>query len=103
VRALTAWLEAAVIAYGPVFRRLFLPPQKIASGPPPLPVIGAEALTPRSIALIVQDRAAKAGFRRLEFGGHSLKRGALTAGMQAAAHPAQLNRLGRECGARIGC
>lgn len=30
-----------------------------------------------------------------EFGGHSLKRGALTTGMQRGAHPAQLKRLGR--------
>ncbi len=30
-----------------------------------------------------------------EFGGHRLKRGALTSGMQEGAHPAQLKRLGR--------
>ena len=96
VRALTAWLDAAAIVGGPVFRRLFLPPQpKPDSFPPSLPVIGADALTPRSIARIVQDRAVKAGFAKHEFAGHSLKRGALTAGMQAGAHPAQLKRLGR--------
>lgn len=94
VRALTAWLEAAAITAGPVFRRLWLPP-RATGGPPALPVLGVEALTPRSIARIVQDRAVKVGFARLEFAGHSLKRGALTAGMQAGAHPAQLKRLGR--------
>ena len=30
-----------------------------------------------------------------DFGGHSLKRGALTTGMERGAHPAQLKRLGR--------
>ena len=96
VRALTAWLDAAAIVGGPVFRRLFLPPQSNPdSSSPSLPVIGPDALTPRSIARIVQDRAVKAGFAKHEFAGHSLKRGALTAGMQAGAHPAQLKRLGR--------
>ena len=87
--------KATAIADGPVFRQLWLPPQNNPSGPPPLPAIEPDALTPRSIARILQDRAVKAGFGRLEFGGHSLKRGALTAGMQAGAHPAQLKRLGR--------
>lgn len=94
VRALTAWLEAVAITAGPVFRRLWLPPQA-GDGPPPLSALGTEALTPRSIARIVQDRAVRVGFGRLEFAGHSLKRGALTTGMQAGAHPAQLKRLGR--------
>ena len=95
VRALTAWLDAAAIADGPVFRRLFLPPQPNAKSPPSMFVIGPDALTPRSIARIVQYRAVNAGFSEREFAGHSLKRGALTAGMQAGAHPAQLKRLGR--------
>ena len=43
----------------------------------------------------MQDRAQKAGFAKREFGGHSLKRGALTSGMAAGAHPAHLKRLGR--------
>jgi len=42
----------------------------------------------------VQHRAVKAGFARLEFGGHSLKRGAPTSGMAVGAHPAQLKRPG---------
>jgi integrase len=94
VRALTAWLEAAGITDGPVFRRLWLPPAS-PDGPPPLPRLGTAPLTPRSIARIVQARAAAAGFGRLEFGGHSLKRGALTTGMNQKAHAAQLKRLGR--------
>jgi integrase len=102
VRALARWLEAAAIAEGPVFRRIWLPPAAVgaptdgpAGGPPPRPAIGTEPLTPRSIARIVQARAAAAGFAGHEFGGHSLKRGALSTGMQAGAHAAQLKRLGR--------
>ncbi len=94
VRALTRWLAAAAITDGPVFRRLWAPP-RAAADPPPPPVIGFAALTPRSIARIIQLRAANAGFPAEEFGGHSLKRGALSTGMQAGAHAAQLKRLGR--------
>jgi len=95
VRALAHWLDAAAITEGPVFRRLWLPPQAASDAPPALPAIGTEPLTPRSIARIVQARAAAAGFAGREFGGHSLKRGALSTGMQAGAHAAQLRRLGR--------
>jgi integrase len=95
VRALARWLDAVAITDGPVFRRIWLAPQASPDAPPPLPAIGAEALTPRSIARIVQARAAAAGFTAREFGGHSLKRGALSTGMAAGAHAAQLKRLGR--------
>lgn len=95
VRALSAWLAASGIAEGAVFRRLWLPPTVNADGPPALPVLGTEALTTRSIGRVVQVRAAAAGFVGREFGGHSLKRGALSAGMELGAHAAQLRRLGR--------
>ena len=95
VRALARWLDAAAITAGPAFRRIWLPPQASSDAPPPLPAIGTEKLTPRSIARIVQARAEAAGFAGREFGGHSLKRGALSTGMQAGAHAAQLKRLGR--------
>ena len=72
-----------------------MPPLNDGQNPPPLPVIGTDALTTRSIGRIIQSRAAAAGFIAHEFGGHSLKRGALTAGMDAGARPAQLKRLGR--------
>ena len=95
VRALARWLAAASIGDGPVFKRIWVPPVNDGQNPPPLPVIGTDALTTRSIGRIIQSRAAAAGFIAHEFGGHSLKRGALTAGMDAGAHPAQLKRLGR--------
>ena len=94
VRALSTWLAAAGIAQGAVFRRVWLPPA-VSKGTPALSVLGAEALTTRSIGRIVQTRAAAAGFIAREFGGHSLKRGALSAGMELGAHAAQLKRLGR--------
>jgi integrase len=95
VRALSRWLQVAAITDGPVFRRIWLPPQINSDAPPPLPALGREALTTRSIGRIVQSRAADAGFVARDFGGHSLKRGALTTGMQGGAHPAKLRRLGR--------
>ena len=95
VRALSRWLDAAGITEGAVFRRLWQPPGVASDGPPPLPVLGVEPLTTRSIGRIVQSRATAAGFKGGEFGGHSLKRGALSTGMQLGAHAAQLKRLGR--------
>jgi site-specific recombinase XerC len=119
VRALTAWLAAAVITDGPVFRRIWLPArgqrrarsrqpsggevpadgehagQSAQDAAPPLPRIGKAALTSRSVADIIQARAVAAGFGRRDLGGHSLKRGALTTGMDRGVHPAKLKRLGR--------
>ena len=95
VRALSQWLDAAGITEGAVFRRLWVPPSVAMDGPPPLPVLGVEPLTTKSIGRIVQARATAAGFKGGEFGAHSLKRGALSTGMQLGAHAAQLKRLGR--------
>jgi hypothetical protein len=96
VRALAGWLDTGAITDGPVFRRLWLPAQVAPDAPPPLPAISTEALPPRSIARIVQPPRRGGGFRGgHEFGGHSLKRGALSTGMQAGAHAARLKRLGR--------
>jgi hypothetical protein len=136
VRALNAWLAAASITDGPVFRRIWLPArgkrqargkqpsrgdvpangepagQAAEDATPPLPPqpfrlltppepsaapprIGKAALTARSIADIIQARAVAAGFGRRDLAGHSLKRGALTTGMDRGIHPAKLKRLGR--------
>jgi integrase len=103
VRALAAWLEAAGITAGPVFRRIWLPKQPRPTGgeppaappAPPLPRLGAQPITPWAVAAIVKTRAAAAGFGGRDFGGHSLKRGALTTGMDRGEHPAKLKRLGR--------
>jgi len=99
VHALELWLRAAGIADGPVFRRLWLQPRPkpgaLPGEAPPPPRVGAAAITAQSVAQIVQARAVAAGFGPRDLGGHSLKRGALTAGMERGAHPAQLKRLGR--------
>lgn len=95
VRALTHWIVAANIIEGAVFRRVWTPLGSARGAPSTLFITGTEAISPRSIARIVQARAEAAGFVGKEFGGHSLKRGALTTGMDAGAHPTQLRRLGR--------
>jgi integrase len=109
VRALARWREAAGITSGPVFRRIWLAKQVKAGKagglpagglpaggtPPPLPRIGHDAMSTRAIADMVQARASAAGFDGKHFGGHSLKRGALTTGMERGVHPADLKRLGR--------
>jgi integrase len=104
VHALEAWQQAAGLTEGPVFRRIWLPPRPkpAATGEPPaLPAtpaparIGTQAISPQTVAQIVQARAMAAGFGRRDLGGHSLKRGALTTGMDRGVHPAKLKRLGR--------
>ncbi|QOY23947.1 tyrosine-type recombinase/integrase [Xanthomonas citri] len=73
--ALAAWLAAANITQGPLFRRLW----KDRVGP---------ALLPGSIATIVKRRAAMAGLEG-DFGGHSLRSGFVTeAGKQGVPLPA---------------
>ncbi len=99
VHALEAWLQAAGLTVGPVFRRIWLPPRSKKGAPlgapPPLPRIGAAAITAQTVAQVVQARAVAAGFGLRDLGGHSLKRGALTTGMDRGIHPAKLKRLGR--------
>jgi len=73
--ALTAWLEAAAIQEGAIFRRVW----KARLGP---------ALLPGSIATIVKRRAALAGLEG-DFGAHSLRSGFVTeAGKQGVPLPA---------------
>jgi len=62
--ALAAWLEAAGISEGPIFRRIW----KNRVGP---------ALLPESVAKIVKRRAAMAGLSG-DFAGHSLRSGFVT-------------------------
>lgn len=95
VRALERWLDAASITDGPVFRRIWLPKAVGPGEPPPLPRIGLDALTTQAIAGVIKARAAAAGFNPASFGGHSLKRGAITTGMENHVHPADLKRMGR--------
>lgn len=95
VRAIDRWRSAAAIETGPLFRRIWAAGQASAGRFPTPPRLGNAPLSPQSIGDIVQLRAAAAGFDPTAFGGHSLRRGALTTGMSRGAHPAQLKRLGR--------
>ena len=98
MRALAAWQSAAGIAACPVFRRIWLPRQA-QPGEPPSP---APHRQPADHALgggrhrQIPRRGGRV--RRAGFGGHSLKRGALTTGMDRGVHPAKLKRLGRHKG-----
>lgn len=94
VRALRRWQEAAGITEGAVFRRIWRPPCR-GDGPPPPSRLGSAAIDPGTVARIIQARAAAAGFERTALGGHSLKRGALTTGMDRGVHPTRLKQLGR--------
>ena len=92
MRALRRWQDAAGLTDGPLFRRIWLPPAR--GGIPRPPTVGTQPIDPRTVARIVQARAAAAGFDAATLGGHSLKRGALTtAWISACIPPAQ--RLGR--------
>jgi len=97
VRALRRWQDAADITAGPVFRRIWRPPsrRKPDAAPLPAPVIGTAAIDAGTVARIVKARAAAAGFDPRALGGHSLKRGALTTGMDRGVHPTRLKQLGR--------
>lgn len=74
VTALKAWLEAAGITEGPVFRPL-------VRGGRILPA----ALSTKSVAFIVKAYARAAGFAPEEFAGHSLRAGFLTSAAEAGA------------------
>ncbi|GLS49865.1 hypothetical protein GCM10007885_27170 [Methylobacterium gnaphalii] len=74
VQALDAWLQAAGITAGPIFR----PVAKRGR-------VGAEALTDRSVAQIVKDRAEAAGLDPAFFAGHSLRAGFVTSALAAGA------------------
>jgi integrase len=97
VRALRRWQDAAGITEGAVFRRIWRPPtrRKPGEAPRPCPVVGTAVIDAGTVARIVKARAAAAGFDPRALGGHSLKRGALTTGMDRGVHPTRLKQLGR--------
>jgi integrase len=75
VRALRAWLDAAAITMGPVFRRVTR--TGVVSSP----------LTAQSVALIIKKRARAAGLDPREFAGHSLRSGYATQAARDGHHP----------------
>jgi integrase len=69
VSALEAWLEAASIGEGAVFRRVF---NRRAQR------VGVQRLEARNVASVVKAAAAKLGLDPATFGGHSLRSGLVT-------------------------
>lgn len=72
--ALEAWLAAAGITEGPIFR-------PVAKGGKVL----CSRLSDRSVAIVVKHRAALAGLDPAKFSGHSLRRGWITSAAEAGA------------------
>lgn len=84
VDALRAWLAAAGITSGPIFRR-------ISKGGR----VHDDALTGEAVALVVKHYAAAAGFDPADFAGHSLRAGFLTSGAERGASIFKLMEVSR--------
>jgi integrase len=99
VKALEAWLAAAALTEGPLFRRIWrLPPPRIRRGAKRKPVadryrIGTNPIDTDSIAMIVKNWTGIAGFDAAAFAGHSLRRGAISSGVAAGVHIARLKQF----------
>ena len=99
VTALEAWLAAAAITEGPLFRRIWrLPPPRVPRGTRRNPVadryrIGTSPIDTDSIALIVKNWTGLAGFDAAGFAGHSLRRGAISSGVAQGVHIARLKQF----------
>jgi integrase len=96
VRALEAWLAAAAISEGPLFRRLWrLPPPRVRRGAKrklgaERYRIGSNPIDTDSIALIVKKWT---GLDGAAFAGHSLRRGAISSGVAQGIHIARLKQF----------
>jgi hypothetical protein len=75
VRHLEAWLAAAGIADGWLFRRISNDGKQVT----------AEPMSDRAVARVVQQRVAAAGLDPAAYAGHSLRAGFLTAAARAGA------------------
>jgi site-specific recombinase XerD len=99
VNALEAWLAAAQISEGPLFRRIWrLPPPRARRGARRKPVperyrVGSAAIDNDSIALVVKKWTAAAGLDGAAFAGHSLRRGAISSGVAQGVHIARLKQF----------
>ncbi len=99
VRALEAWLAAAEISDGPLFRRLWrLPPPRLPKAAKRKPIadryrIGTNPIDTDSIALVVKKWTGRAGLDGAAFAGHSLRRGAISSGVAQGVHIARLKQF----------
>ena len=83
VRALREWIDFAGIKDGPLFRSVDIRGQ-----------IGAQRLSDRAVALIVQDLARRVGVKG-DFAGHSLRRGFITTAARAGKSERAIKRHSR--------
>lgn len=90
VRALQAWLEAAGITEGPVFRSVNRHGQ-----------VGATRLSDRSVANIVKRSAEGAGLDPSRYSGHSLRAGFATSAARAGAEERDIARVTGHSSERI--
>src|SRR3954451_12532023 len=81
VRAMGAWLQAAGIDAGPIFRGVSRF-DKLADG----------RLSDRGVALIVKSHAEALGLDARQFSGHSLRAGLTTSAIQAGVDPLDVQR-----------
>jgi hypothetical protein len=99
VTALEAWLAAAAITEGPLFRRIWrLPPPRIRRRTGRKLVadryrISTNPIDTDSIALIVKNWTGIAGFDAVTFAGHSLRHGAISTGVAQGVHIARLKQF----------
>jgi site-specific recombinase XerD len=89
VRALRAWLDAAQITSGPIFRRV------TRTGAISSP------LSAQTVALIIKKRARAAGLDPREFAGHSLRSGYATQAARDGHHPTQIAATTRHQDQRV--
>jgi site-specific recombinase XerD len=90
VRAVRAWLEAAHLVEGPVFRPI-TKGGRVLKG----------RLSDRSVAEVVKRHAAAAGFDPKAFAGHSLRSGLATSAARAGAHERDIARQTRHRGTKV--
>jgi integrase len=83
VLALGAWLDAADIATGPVFRAVNRHDQ-----------VAAERLSDRTVALVVKRSCERAGLDPAQYAGHSLRSGFATAAAEGGAPERAIMRQG---------
>ena len=99
VTGLEAWLGAAEISDGPLFRRLWrFPPPRVRRGAKRKPIadryrMGTNAIDTDSIALVVKKWTGLAGLDGAAFAGHSLRRGAISSGVAQGIHIARLKQF----------
>ena len=82
---LRAWLAAAAISEGPVFRPLWKGGQRVRDC----------RLSDHAVARILQARAAAAGLEPTQYGGHSLRAGFVTAAARAGADVWKIQQVSR--------